>query len=50
MTTPRTYQVVMMDGRKVEVVAYHRTHALLTAMELLDTKQPPVRATQLTDW
>jgi hypothetical protein len=46
----RTYLVVMKDGSKLELLAYHRTHALITAMELCNTKDVPVRAAQLTDW
>jgi hypothetical protein len=46
----KTYLVVMADGKQLEIVAQHRTHALLTAMELCNTKDVPVRATQLTDW
>ena len=46
----KTYVVVMADGTQIELVAQHRTHALLTAMELCNTTQIPVKATQVTDW
>lgn len=46
----KTYVVTMADGERLELVACDRTRAILTAMELCNTKQTPVSAVEVTDW
>lgn len=46
----RPYVVTMKDGSSWQLMAANRTAAMVTAMELANTKEPPVSATQVADW